>query len=563
MERRIILAVVLMVIVAVLPGILFPRKKPVGQTGGQAVGDTAPEKAPAIPAAESLPARPPVRPTAALPAETVWVTSPRYRLGFSTRGAALVSAELRDYRSFAPGDSGRAVQLVPAGRPWLVYARTTGADTTPLSAWTFTPSARAVVVGPERGGGGGESGATLRFAAEQGGETMSVEYRFFPNEYRFSVAGRLEGFGAGGATLLLGMGDGLRSVEADSTDDFRHFAVVTKATKTQSTDFQSLKPADRRILDGPFEWAGVKSKYFFAAALAVEENQPRFGAAVVVGGERTATASSLFGRSTVATRAALALTLPVPPAGEFRYDLYAGPLEYRRLAQLGHDLDDANPYGGFLRPLIQPVSVWVVNILIWMHDRLSLAYGWVLIIFGVLVRALLWPLNQKAMESSIRMQAVAPLIKQTQDRYKSDPEKLQREMMRIYKENNVNPFGGCLPMLLPMPVLFALFFVFANTIEFRGVPFLWLPDLSRADPYYIIPIIMGLSMFVLSKVGQIGVPPNPQTKTMVYFMPAFMTLLFFRFASGLNIYYAVSNIFSIPQQYLIAMRRLREQGKKT
>jgi len=118
-------------------------------------------------------------------------------------------------------------------------------------------------------------------------------------------------------------------------------------------------------------------------------------------------------------------------------------------------------------------------------------------------------------------------------------------------------------MLLPMPVLFALFFVFANTIEFRGVPFLWLPDLSRADPYYIIPIVMGLSMFVLSKVGQIGMPPNPQTKMMLYFMPAFMTLLFLNFASGLNLYYAVSNIFSIPQQYLIAQRRLREQGKRT
>src|SRR5437879_13437772 len=98
-------------------------------------------------------------------------------------------------------------------------------------------------------------------------------------------------------------------------------------------------------------------------------------------------------------------------------------------------------------------------------------------------------------------------------------------MMKLYQEHNVNPFGGCLPMLLPMPVLFALFFVFANTIEFRGVAFLWLPDLSRADPYYIIPIIMGLSMFVLSNVGQIGVPPIPHTKTMLTFMPVFMSLL--------------------------------------
>ena len=559
MERRVILAVLLMLIVAVLPSILFPPKKPADRgTGGRP--DSTAGSAAAAPEPAAMPAQPsaglPVRPPAGTPAETVWVTSPLYRLGFTTRGGALVRAELLNYRSFAKADSGRPVQLVRDGVPLLAYRRTGGGgDTTLMSDWSLTPSATRVQVGSE--------GATLTFTGARDGARFALDYRFFPAEYRFAVRGRMEGFGPAGATLLLGMGDGLRSVEADSMDDFRHYAVVTKATKTQRTDFGSVKPGERRILDGPFEWTGIKSKYFFTATLAVEENEPRFGATIVEGGPRTVSASSLFGRSAVATRAAVAVTLPVPPAGAFDYQVYVGPLEYRRLSQLGHDLDDANPYGGFLQPIIQPVSVLVVNILIWMHDQLRLAYGWVLIIFGILVRLLLWPLNQRAMESSIRMQAVAPLLKQVQERYKNEPERLQREMMKLYKEHNVNPFGGCLPMLLPMPVLFALFFVFANTIEFRGVAFLWLPDLSRPDPYYIIPILMGLSMFVLSKVGQIGMPPNPQTKMMLYFMPAFLTLLFLNFASGLNLYYAVSNIFSIPQQYLIARRRLREQGKQT
>jgi len=558
-ERRVILAVLLMLIVAVLPSILFPPKKPADRgTGGRP--DSTAGSAAAAPEPAAMPAQPsaglPVRPPAGTPAETVWVTSPLYRLGFTTRGGALVRAELLNYRSFAKADSGRPVQLVRDGVPLLAYRRTGGGgDTTLMSDWSLTPSATRVQVGSE--------GATLTFTGARDGARFALDYRFFPAEYRFAVRGRMEGFGPAGATLLLGMGDGLRSVEADSMDDFRHYAVVTKATKTQRTDFGSVKPGERRILDGPFEWTGIKSKYFFTAALAVEENEPRFGATIVEGGPRTVSASSLFGRSAVATRAAVAVTLPVPPAGAFDYQVYVGPLEYRRLSQLGHDLDDANPYGGFLQPIIQPVSVLVVNILIWMHDQLRLAYGWVLIIFGILVRLLLWPLNQRAMESSIRMQAVAPLLKQVQERYKNEPERLQREMMKLYKEHNVNPFGGCLPMLLPMPVLFALFFVFANTIEFRGVAFLWLPDLSRPDPFYIIPIVMGLSMFVLSKVGQIGMPPNPQTKMMLYFMPAFLTLLFLNFASGLNLYYAVSNIFSIPQQYLIARRRLREQGKQT
>jgi YidC/Oxa1 family membrane protein insertase len=182
----------------------------------------------------------------------------------------------------------------------------------------------------------------------------------------------------------------------------------------------------------------------------------------------------------------------------------------------------------------------------------------VLVIFGIMVRLLLWPLNQKAMESGLRMQAVQPLMKDIQDRYKKDPERLQKEMMRLYKEHKINPLGGCLPMLLPLPILFALFFVFANTIELRGVPFLWLPDLSRHDPLYIIPLLMGLSMFAVSKVGQMGMPPNPQAKMMLYVLPVMMTVLFINFASGLNLYYTVQNIISIPQQYLIARRRLRQ-----
>lgn len=543
-----ILAIVLMLIVAIAPSLIWPPKKgPDGRTAGRpdSAVTAPPVTAPSAPVATNVP---PVRPSG-LPAETVWVSSPLYRLGFSTRGGVLVAAQLVEYQSFAPGDSAQRVQLIPAQQPLLVHrlVPTGGGDTVSLAAWTFRPSAPTVAV---------LDAATLRFEAEAptGGGHVTLEYRFVPNEYHFAVHGSVTGLGGNGAVLVIGLSDGLRSVEADSVDDYRHYALVTRASKADRTDFSSLDPGERAVLDGPFEWAGVKSKYFFAAALALDENQTRFGGAIAVGQPRTGKRDA---------RATVVLTMPVPPGGDFRYRLYLGPLDHRRLAALGHGLDDANPYGGFLRPVIHPVSILVVSILVWIHTHLSLAYGWVLILFGVVIRILLWPLNQKAMESGIRMQAVAPLIKEIQDRYKNDPERLQREMLRIYKEHKVNPFGGCLPMLLPMPVLLALFFVFANTIEFRGVPFLWLPDLSRHDPLYIIPLGMGLSMFGLSKVGQIGVPPNPQTKMMVYFMPVMMTVLFLNFASGLNLYYMAQNIFSIPQQYLIAKRRLREAAARS
>jgi YidC/Oxa1 family membrane protein insertase len=549
-RQRVILAVFLMLLVWLAPMIIWPPKptarRPDGQTAGQAadtaratVRDTIQRQAPPA-------AGPSARP--ADPSDTgriVRVTSPLYELAFSTVGGRLVSAKLLQYQSFAAGDTGEPVDLVPPNgaflRHRLVLSR---GDTISLRDWNFrpVPDVPGIVVYS------GQGPKTLRFEAERAGMRVALEYRFRPEGYLFDVQGSVTGL-AGGAVLLLDLSDGLRSAEKDSLDDLRHFSVVTKASKSERTDFSKLDPGERMLFDGPFEWVGVKSKYFFAAALALNEGQPRFGGAIAVGGPRTGKAAS---------RATVTVTMPVTPAGSFAYQVYTGPLEYRQLAAIGHGLDDANPYGGIFRPIIQPVSVFVLNILLWMHNTLHLEYGWVLILFGIIVRVVLWPLNQKAMESGIRMQAVAPLIKEIQDKYKSDPQRLQKEMLRVYREHKVNPFGGCLPMLLPMPVLFALFFVFGNTIEFRGVPFLWLPDLSRPDPYYIIPIVMGLSMFALSKVGQIGVPPNPQTRMMLYFMPIFLTVLFLNFASGLNLYYAAQNIFSIPQQYLIAKRRLRE-----
>jgi YidC/Oxa1 family membrane protein insertase len=153
-------------------------------------------------------------------------------------------------------------------------------------------------------------------------------------------------------------------------------------------------------------------------------------------------------------------------------------------------------------------------------------------------------------------------MKEMQAKYKDQPEKLQKETFKLYKEHNVNPLGGCWPMLLPFPVLIALFFVFQNTIELRGVSFLWLPDLAQADPLYIIPLLMGLSMFAVSKVGQMGMEPNPQMKTMLYVMPVMMTVLFARFASGLNLYYTVQNLVSVPQQWLLAKERVKANPPK-
>ena len=540
MDRRVIWAIVLMMVIAIVPTILLkPPARPVRPT----TTTTAAPDSGARPT-------PPNSPVSAGPStiaadtgggDTVWVQSALYRYGIATVGGRLVSASLPGYKSVAAADKGSPVQLMRPASNLLGLTLLVGHDTLRLNQWTLAPSAKALSI---------TGTGTLQMTGASGSVSVDLTYNFRDNDYLVDVAGSVTGIGPNGGTLFIGMGPGLRHTEADTVDNQRQLAIVTKTSEANATHFRKLKPGLSTALDGPFEWVAVKSKYFVTAVFALDTTLPRIIAA-------TATPPAMAGKSP--TVADVELSMPLGPDGRFRYQLYAGPMEYARLRQIGHDFDDVNPYGlPGIRTLIRPVAVAVRWVLVWMHTHLHLAYGLVLVFFGIMVRLILWPLNQKAMRASMAMQAIQPQLKEIQTRYKSEPQKLQQEMFKLYKENHVNPFGGCWPLLIPMPVLFALFFVFGSTIELRGQSFLWLPDLSRPDPYFIIPVLMGLSMFVLSKVGMMGMPPNPQMKMMLYFMPVLMTVLFFPLASGLNLYYSVSNTASIPQQWLLAKERLRK-----
>jgi YidC/Oxa1 family membrane protein insertase len=536
MERRLLLAVSLMVLVLVGPSLFrkpAPRRAPPPADTAAAVAAPGPASAPRDRAAEAAlpPAPVPSADTASLAgAEAVY--------GFTSVGAALERAVFPALRSFHPGDTGSA-SLVRPGDRLLVTRLLVGADTVRFDSVPFAIESR---------------GPVLRLRGQGGALVQSVAVTAVAGRpYLLDVAGSVEGLEGRGATLIVGLGTGFANVEADSNDNYRSYSVAVRRSGVENTNFRSVDPGAVRTLEGPFDWVAVKSKYFMGAILSADSSRPQFGGALMVGGPRP---------HRIATHAATWVTMPVGPDGRYRYQLYVGPKEHRVLHPMGRDLDVASPYGWIFRPIVMPVATWITQLFLWTHENLRLGYGMVLVVFGVLIRLLLWPLNQKAMKSQVAMMAVQPLLKDIQTRYKNDPQKLQSEMMRVYKEHNVNPLGGCLPLLLPMPILLALFFVFANTIELRGTPFLWLPDLSLRDPLYITPVVMGLSMFGLSKLSQMGMPPNPQAKMMTVFMPIMMTVLFLNFASGLNLYYAVSNIVSLPQQWLINKARAAEMARR-
>jgi YidC/Oxa1 family membrane protein insertase len=561
MDRRTIWAILLMMTIAIAPAIFMKKSVAPSAGGADSSAPVTPPTPPdssraALPKGDSSsvataardsarvgPAASPGAPAAA--DDTVRVTSPLYTYGISTRGARLVEATLSRYRSMTPTEHGRPAEILPPDSKLLGLTLVLGQrDTIPLDDWPFTVSAESLQVkGP----------TPLKLSASRNGVTVDLTYTFHPDDYRIDVEGQVTDVGPNGGLLVVGMGPTLANTEADSNENHHALALVTKHSETERMDFGGLDPGELKTVSGPLEWAAIKSKYFVTGVLALDSTSGGISGV-------TAIAPPTAGKRP--TRADVRLSLPLPPSGTFRYTVYAGPMEYDRLHRIGHSFDDVNPYGwpGF-RTIIRPVAAGVRWLLVWMHEHLHLAYGFVLVIFGILVRILLWPLNQKAMRANMQMQAVQPLMKEIQERHKNDPQKVQQEMFKLYKEHGVNPLGGCWPMLLPMPVLFALFFVFQNSIELRGASFAWLPDLSRPDPLYIIPVIMGLSMWGLTKVGQVGMEPNPQMKMMLYIMPVMMTFLFLNFASGLNLYYAVSNIASIPQQWMLARERQKRTAK--
>ena len=470
--------------------------------------------------------------------ETTLVEMPTSLYRFSNRGATMVGVELKQYEALTP--DGGQVEMARESEALLRYRLALPEDTVVLDNVTFQTE---------------RSGTLLTYRATIRNAQLAISYAFVPDSYVVRVSGTVEGVN-GSSALLIDLPRGIRSEEADTVEDQQHLAYAYKPVigSTRSITFKSLDPGEEARHVGPITWAVAKNKYFLFGLLTPEGDAP-FQDIVAVGGPRT---------SKAATTASASVMEPVSD-GRFAFEIYAGPQDSRRLTAMGRDFKNANPYGGWLQGVVQPFATIVMQILLWIRDTFKLNYGWVLVIFGVAVRIVLWPLNQRAMRASLRMQQIQPQLMEVQKRYQSNPEKQRAELMRVYKEHDMTPFSpmvGCLPMLLPMPILFALFFVFQNTIEFRGVSFLWLPDISLKDPFYIVPVLMGVSMFVLSWIGIRNAPPNPQAKIMAYFFPVLMTVFFLNFASGLNLYYAVQNIAALPQQWLIANERAKITSRK-
>jgi YidC/Oxa1 family membrane protein insertase len=285
-------------------------------------------------------------------------------------------------------------------------------------------------------------------------------------------------------------------------------------------------------------WAALENDYFIAA--------------VIRGGGELWRVRDRQGAATAAIFPEVSAESGRPWEGTAR--LYVGPKEWQRLAAAGVGLEGAQArnYGKFLYLL--PMW-WFCVPLLWVMNFFGTHvpgqnYGVAIILLTVLVKGLFYPLAQKSMRSMKQMQALQPQLNALKSKHRADPQRFQREQMDLFKKYKVNPMGGCLPMVVQIPIFYALYLTLQYSVELQGAPFvLWISDLSKKDPYYVLPILMGVSMLVQQKMTPTVGDPRQARVMMV--MPVIFTFMFLEFPTGLVLYWLVNNVLSIAQQYLI------------
>ncbi len=495
-------------------------------------------------------------------AREVVIETPLYRATFSTLGGNLKQWTVLKYHDH----NQRPINLIREGEGNLSVLLPTAEDTLNLGHLNFTCQDQAVNLPA-----GGKHELTFEREVSPG-VFVRKKYRLSADSYNFGL--HLEIINAKdlveGYHYVLSWPFGLNSTEKHLKDEMSDTKAYTYiGDELIVLDAEANPYREKEEKDRDIAWAALRTKYFTAAV--VSRTVPARG--IRLWGF-TVPAQDFDGSVSRLKTYAMELSVPLARQETTQHDfeVYLGPLVYDHVKALGVNLEEIMNLGW---GPIKPFSKIVLWALVTMRKFIP-NYGLVILLFTMLVKLLLHPLTKKSYQSMKQMQVLQPKMAELREKYSNDAQKLNTEMMKMYQEYGVNPLGGCLPMLLQMPLLYALFVVFRSTIEFRQAPFVgWITDLSAPDtiftlpftiPFYgtgvnVLPIIMGITMFVQQKMSV----TDPKQKALVYLMPIMFTLIFNNLPSGLNLYYALFNILSIIQQALIAkapVEPVKKDGKK-
>lgn len=354
--------------------------------------------------------------------------------------------------------------------------------------------------------------------------------------------------------------NGISFVEQNSVDEATYSNASAYSGDEQVIVNVSRDEVSKKEINGKVDWLGVRNKYF--AVIIAPKNPSSEGGAYIEGIEKAAGNES-------GVRKYYNVSLKVP-FNNSNYQknsflVYIGPVDYNILKEYGRKFESIVDFGSLfgLKVIIRPISEYLLLPLFKFLHIFIPNYGVVIIVFSLIIKILLYPLTKSSFKSMKKMQLLQPKIAELKEKLKDDPQKLNKETMRLYSTYGINPAGGCLPMLLQMPILVALWGLFNVAVELRQQPFaFWITNLSSPDVIFHLPfeiplfginqvsglaLLLGITMFIQQKMSV----KDPSQQALVYVMPVMFTLMFMGFPSGLNLYYFMFNLFSIIQQYWV------------
>ena len=521
------------------PATFFPS--PTARTTAAAA-----ETAPAPAAAASLPAatlpagertvKADVQPV--LPRERVDISTDLLRLTFDTEGGSLVRSEF--LRHSDQKDRAQNVVLLDESKD-RVYLSQSGLIAGATGGTFPTHKTGMKLVSTERTLKDGADELLVKFESpEVGGVKLLKTYTLKRGSYVMDVRHEVQNLGTTPVApqlyvQLVRDGNKLAG-ESAFYSTFTGPAVYTEAKKYQKVEFSDIEKGKAEFeKQSPNGYVAMVQHYFASAWLLAEGLQ-----------------RDIFARKVDNNLYAVGMITPleaVAPGTSRSVEarLFVGPQEEKKLEAVAPGLELVKDYG-WLTILAKP--------LYWLLDKLHgvlLNWGWAIVALVVLLKVAFYWLNAKAYASMAKMKAINPRIMEMRERLKNNPQQMQQEMMRIYRDEKVNPLGGCLPIMIQIPVFIALYWVLLSSVEMRNAPWiLWIKDLSSEDPYYILPLLMTVTTMLQTALNP--APPDPIQAKMMWFMPLIFSVMFFFFPAGLVLYWLTNNILSIAQQWIINTR---------
>ena len=496
--------------------------------GAQAVPGTS---APAAPAAATASAP-------AVPRERVVVTTDVLKLTLDTEGGTLLQTEFLQHvdmvdkkRNFVLLDDSK--DRVYVAQTGLIAGAAGGSLPTHKTMMTLLPGERQLKEGSKE--------LVLRFESpEVGGVKLVKTYALTRGAYAVKVKHEVVNVGTVAVAPQLYLQlvrDGNKpSGESSFYSTFTGPAVYTEAKKYQKVEFSDIEKNKVDIEKNASNGYIAMVQHYFASAWLLPAGVQR----------------DLFMRKVDTNLYAVGMIVALgnlEPGGSKALDasFFAGPQEEKVLEALSPGLELVKDYG-WLTILAKP--------LYWLLDRLEGFignWGWSIVALVLLLKIAFYWLNAKAYSSMAKMKAINPKVMEMRERLKDKPQQMQQEMMRIYREEKVNPMGGCFPIMVQIPVFIALYWVLLSSVEMRNAPWvMWIHDLSSPDPYYILPVVMTLTTMLQTALNP--APPDPMQAKLMWFMPLAFSVMFFFFPSGLVLYWITNNILSIAQQWIINTR---------